>query len=133
MPTLIELKDGVCRGIDDPFTNVADDEALPPGDVIISLTRFQQEGDALLSDGRRVGVRLEAHEEVEALAYDLPRLAAVGLVALAFPKYRDGRAYTNARLARERYGFKGQVRAVGDVLREQAAFMVRLGFDAFVP
>ena len=131
MPTLIELKDGVCRGIDDPFTHVADDEELPPGDVIISLTRFQQEGDALLSDGRRVGVRLEAHEEVEALAYDLPRLASVGLVALAFPKYRDGRAYTNARLARERYGFKGQVRAVGDVLREQAGFMARVGFDAF--
>ena len=133
MPTLIELKDGVCRPVDDSFTHVADDEALPPGDVIISLTRFQQEGDTLLSDGRRVGVRLEAHEEVEALAYDLPRLAAVGLVALAFPKYRDGRAYTNARLARERYGFKGQVRAVGDVLREQAGFMVRVGFDAFEP
>ena len=133
MPTLIELKDGVCRGIDDPFTHVADDEALPPGDVIISLTRFQQEGDSLLSDGRRVGVRLEAHEEVEALAYDLPKLAVVGLVALVFPKYRDGRAYTNARLARERYGFKGQVRAVGDVLREQAGFMARVGFDAFEP
>lgn len=133
MPTLIELKDGVCRGVEDPFTHVADDEALPPGDVIISLTRFQQEGDALLSDGRRVGVRIEAHEEVEALAYDLPRLATVGLVALAFPKYRDGRAYTNARLARERYGFKGQVRAVGDVLREQAGFMARVGFDAFEP
>jgi uncharacterized protein (DUF934 family) len=133
MPTLIELKDGVCRPTEDSFTHVADDQELPPGDVIISLTRFQQEGDALLSDGRRVGVRLEAHEEVEALAYDLPRLAAVGLVALAFPKYRDGRAYTNARLARERYGFKGQVRAVGDVLREQAGFMVRVGFDAFEP
>ena len=133
MPTLIELKDGVCRGIEDPFTHVDDDAELPPGDVILSLTRFQQEGDALLSDGRRVGVRLEPHEEVEALAYDLPRLAAVGLVALAFPKYRDGRAYTNARLARERYGFKGQVRAVGDVLREQAGFMVRVGFDAFEP
>src|SRR5690349_24361214 len=100
MPTLIELADdGVCRAVEDSFTHVADDQELPPGDVIISLTRFQQEGDALLSDGRRVGVRLEAHEEVEALAYDLPRLAAVGLVALAFPKYRDGRAYTNARLA----------------------------------
>jgi uncharacterized protein (DUF934 family) len=133
MPTLIELKDGVCRGVSDTFTHVGDDEELPAGDVILSLSRFQAEGDRLLSDGRRVGVRLDAHEEVEALAYDLPRLAVVGLVALAFPKYRDGRAYTNARLLRERFKFGGQVRAVGDVLREQAGFMVRVGFDAFEP
>ncbi|MBU1377106.1 MAG: DUF934 domain-containing protein [Alphaproteobacteria bacterium] len=133
MPTLIELKDGVCRGVQDSFTHVADDEALPKGDVIISLTRFQAEGDALLSEGRRVGVKLEAEEEVEALAYDLPKLAVVGLVALNFPKYRDGRAYTNARVLRERFKFTGQVRAMGDVLREQAGFMVRVGFDAFEP
>lgn len=130
MPTLIEIEDGVCRGVEDPFTHVADDQEIAPGDVILSLTRFQQEGDRLLSDGRRVGVRLEAHEEVEALAYDLPRLS---VVALAFPKYRDGRAYTNARVLSERFGFKGQIRAVGDVLREQAGFMVRCGFNAFEP
>ena len=133
MPTLIELKDGVCRGVEDPFTHVADDEEIPAGDVILSLTRFQTDGDRLLSEGRRVGVRLEANEEVEALAYDLPRLSVVGLVSLVFPKYRDGRAYTNARVLSERYGFKGQIRAVGDVLREQAGFMVRCGFNAFEP
>ena len=55
------------------------------------------------------------------------------MVALAFPKYRDGRAYTSARLLRERFAYQGQVRAVGDVLREQAGFMVRCGFDAFDP
>jgi uncharacterized protein (DUF934 family) len=77
----------------DAFTAVADDQDLPPGDVIISLTRFQAEGDRLLGDGRSVGVRLEAGEEVEALAYDLPRIA---MVALAFPKFRDGRHYSSA-------------------------------------
>lgn len=130
MPTLIELKDGVARGVDDTFVHVDDDEALPDGDVIISLTRFLAEGDRLLSDDRRVGVRLEAHEEVEALAYDLPRLS---LLALDFPKNLDGRPFSNARLARERYSFTGEIRAVGDVLREYAGFMVRSGFDAFVP
>ena len=130
MPTLIELADGVAKGAEDPFTHVADDQDVAAGDVILSLTRFQTEGDRLLSEGRRVGVRLAAEEEVEALAYDLPRLS---VVALEFPKYRDGRAYTNARLLRERFGVKGQVRAVGDVLREQAGFMVRVGFDAFEP
>jgi len=115
---------------EDPFTNVGDEEAVPPGDVIISLTRFQTEGEALLGEGRAVGVRVESHEEVEALAYDLPQLA---VVALAFPKFGDGRAYSSARLLRERFNFKREVRAVGDALREQAGYMVRCGFDAFEP
>lgn len=130
MPTLIELKDGVAQVAEDTFTYLADDQDLAGGDVIVSLSRFQADGESLLSDGRRVGVRLEAGEAVEALAYDLPRLA---LLALDFPKFGDGRSFSNARLLRERYGFKGQVRAVGDVLREQAGFMARVGFDAFEP
>ena len=77
MPWRIRLKDGVFALVEDPFTSVSDDWAIPQGDVIISLTRFQAEGERLLSEGRKVGVRLEADEEVEALAYDLPRLAVV--------------------------------------------------------
>jgi uncharacterized protein (DUF934 family) len=130
MPTFIRLEDGVPSLAEDPFTWVADDQGLPPGDVIISLARFQSEGELLLAEGRAVGVRLESHEEAEALAYDLPQLS---VVALAFPKFGDGRAYTSARLLRERFGFKGEVRAVGDVLREQAGYMRRCGFDAFEP
>ena len=53
------------------------------------------------------------------------------VVALEFPKFRDGRAYSYARLLRERYGFKGELRAVGEVLLEQLFFMLRTGFDAF--
>ena len=130
MPMLIKSSHGRFDLIEDPFTQVGDEQSVPPGDVIISLTRFQSEGEALLSESRAVGVRLESHEEVEALAYDLPQLA---VVALAFPKFGDGRAYSYARLLRERFQFKGEVRAVGDVLREQAGFMVRCGFDAFEP
>lgn len=131
MPTLIKLIEGRYEAAEDVFANVADEDAIPSeGAVILSLTRFQAEGDALLAAGRQVGVRIEPAEEVEALAYDLPRLA---LVAPVFPKYRDGRAYTSAHLLRKRLGFKGEVRAVGDVLREQAGFMVRCGFDSFAP
>ncbi len=132
MPKLIELVEGQARWAEDAFVFVADEDAIPEsGDVILSLARFEAEGDALLaSNSRRVGVRIEPDQEVEVLAYDLPRIA---VVALAFPKYRDGRAYTSARLLRERFGYQGQVRAVGDVLREQAGFMVRCGFDAFEP
>lgn len=130
MPTLIRRQGEAFVLANDSVTSVTDEQDLPNGDVIISLTRFQAEGDQLLSDGRRVGVRIEPADEVEALAYDLPRLA---LVALAFPKFRDGRAFTSATLLRERLGYGGEVRAVGEVLREQAGFMVRCGFDAFEP
>ena len=130
MPMHIKLVDGAYTLVDDAFTAVSDDQGLPPGDVIISLTRFSTEGDALVSQGRSVGVRIEPDEEAESLAYDLPKLA---VVAVAFPKYRDGRGYTTGRLLRERYGFTGEIRAVGEVLREQAGFMVRCGFDAFEP
>ncbi|MDB5447889.1 MAG: hypothetical protein JWQ97_3206 [Phenylobacterium sp.] len=130
MPTLVKLQGGRMVLANDAFTDVADDQDLPPGDVIISLARFQADGDRLLGEGRSVGVRLETGEEVEALAYDLPRIA---LVALSFPKFRDGRHYSNARVLRERYGYRGEIRAVGDVLREQALFMARCGIDAFEP
>ena len=132
MSKLIELADGQARWADDAFVNVTDEDAIPEsGDVILSLARFEAEGDALLSsNSRRIGVRIESDQEVEVLAYDLPRLA---VVALEFPKYRDGRAYTSARLLRERLNYTGEVRAVGDVLQEQAGFMIRCGMDAFEP
>lgn len=132
MPRLIELANGEARWAEDAFVNITDEDAIPEtGDVILTLARFEAEGDALLSsNSRRVGVRIEPDQEVEVLAYDLPRIT---VVALAFPKYRDGRAYTSARLLRERFGYQGQIRAVGDVLQEQAGFMVRVGFDAFEP
>jgi uncharacterized protein (DUF934 family) len=130
MPTLIRLIEGRYETAEDAFANVADEDVTPEGPVILSLARFQAEGDALISACRTVGVRVQSDEEVETLAYDLPRLA---VVALVFPKYRDGRAYTSARLLRQRLGFTGELRAVGDVLREQAGFMVRCGFDSFAP
>lgn len=130
MPTLIRVSGSVFALAEDPFGTIADEQEIPAGDVIVSLTRFQAEGEGLLSQGRRVGLRLESHEEVEALAYDLPRLS---VVALAFPKFGDGRAYSHARLLRGRFEYRGELRAVGDVLREQAGFMLRCGFDAFEP
>ena len=131
MPRLIELDaHGAAAWADDPFTVIADEDPVPAeGDVIVSLQRFIGEADALAGD-RGVGVILQAGEAVEDLAYDLPRTA---VVALTFPKFRDGRALSAARLLRERLGYRGQVRAVGDVLQELALHMVRCGFDAFEP
>ena len=131
MPTLIRLEAGQFAEAEDGFALVEADAELPPGGgVILSLARFEAEGAALLDEGRAVGVLIQPGDAVEGLAYDLPRLS---LMALAFPKFRDGRAYSSAVLLRTRLGFRGEIRAVGDVLRDQAGEMVRCGFTAFVP
>ena len=131
MPKLIKLVEGQPAWVEDSFLFVQEEDPTPgQGGVILSLQRFQAEGDALLSAGRRVGVRIKPDEQVETLAYDLPQLA---LVALEFPKFRDGRAYSSAAVLRERFGYTGEVRAVGDVLRPQFYYMMRCGFDAFEP
>lgn len=130
MSRLIKQDGAAFAEIDDRYTFVADDESVPEGDVIVSLTRFQAEGESLMSNTRHVGVLIEPDQAVEDLAYDLPRIP---VVALNFAKFRDGRPYSSARMLRERLKFAGEIRAVGDVLREQAQFMVRCGFDAFAP
>ena len=131
MPKLIRSAGGAFEEVEDAFLSVEDEVPAPGGDIIVSLARFLAEGEALKARAPgRLGVRLAPEDEVEALE---GRLSGVDLVALAFPKFRDGRPFTAARLLRTRLGFTGEIRAVGDVLRDQAGFMVRCGFDAFVP
>ena len=113
----------------DPFVDASGAESIPPsGPVIVSLAQWQAQRDALLARGTPLGIRLHSDQSPEVIANDVGHFA---LVALEFPKFRDGRAYSYARLLRERYGFTGELRAVGDVLMEQLFFMVRTGFDAF--
>lgn len=130
MPTLIRLEEASARLADDSFTVLADEDGLVDSDIVVSLGRLLEASDSLFATNRKVGVRIEADQEVERLAPYIERLA---LIELVFPKYRDGRAYSSARLLRERFGYRGELRAVGDVLREQAGIMVRCGIDAFEP
>jgi uncharacterized protein (DUF934 family) len=121
------LKDG--RIIDDPFTRVADEAPIPNGTaVLLSASRFIADADAIAERTGPIGILWPNDRSVGELAHHLDRLA---LVALAFPNFRDGRAYSQARLLRERYGFPGELRATGEVLRDQFLFLVRAGFDAF--
>ena len=111
------------------FVDVSAADAVPPsGPVIVSLDQWKSQRDALLARGTPLGIRLHSDQPPELVAGDLEHFA---VVALEFPKFRDGRAYSYARLLRERYGFKGELRAVGEVLLEQLFFMLRVGFDAF--
>ena len=114
---------------DDVFAVAADDAEIPEdGALIISAARFLENPEALSRRVGRTGVIRPNNRDLDDLVPYLDRLA---LVALVFPTFRDGRAYSQARLLRERYGYHGEMRATGQVLRDQFLFMTRAGFDAF--
>ena len=113
----------------DVYAPVADgDGALPDGAILVSLARFQKERDHLLARNTPIGVKLQSHENPEILGTDVSRLS---LIALEFPKFRDGRAFSWARILRTRMGFKGEIRAVGDFIFDQVNYQHRVGFDAW--
>jgi uncharacterized protein (DUF934 family) len=115
--------------VTDPYQRIADDETIPErGAVLVSLAAWQANEPNLRERSDPVGVLLRSDEHPEGIA---EHLAELQLVALDFPTFRDGRAYSYARLLRERFGFTGELRAVGDVALEQLHYMERVGFDAF--
>ena len=115
--------------IDDVWQKVGESDPLPAdAPVIVTLKRWQAEREMLIGRNAPVGVRVPNNQDVAPLAADLDR---IGVIVLEFPIFKDGRAYSQARLLRERYGYKGELRASGQVLRDQLLFMHRCGFDAF--
>lgn len=107
-----------------------DDDTPLQADIpaLVSLERWRTEREDILASTADVGVVLRSDQHPNAIAGDLARLQ---VVALDFPAFTDGRAYSYARLLRERLGYEGEVRAIGNVLRDQYLFMQRTGFDAF--
>jgi len=114
--------------VTDDFTRVADEDAISDGAVLVPAARFLVDPEGLLKRNSKVGVIWPNNKPIAELAPYLDRLA---VVALVFPTFRDGRAYSQARLLRERFGYTGELRATGQVLRDQFVFMLRAGFDAF--
>jgi uncharacterized protein (DUF934 family) len=113
----------------DLFVHVPDGAELPgDGAILISAARFLEDPEAMLRRAAKVGAIWPNSRNLDDLVPYLERLAAVALV---FPSFRDGRAYSQARLLRERHGFDGELRATGQVLRDQFVFMLRAGFDTF--
>jgi uncharacterized protein (DUF934 family) len=109
---------------------ILDDEAPAPahGAIVVSLRRWLAEREALVSRAEPVGVALEAGADAQAHLADL---ADRPLVMLAFAKFADGRAFSYARILRDRHGFRGELRATGDVLIDEIPLMLRCGFDSF--
>jgi uncharacterized protein (DUF934 family) len=117
------------RIVEDRFVRVLEDAAIP-GDraVIVPHGRLLADHASLLRRDAPTGVIWPNDRKIAELA---PCLAHLALVALVFPVFRDGRAFSQARLLREQYGFLGELRATGQILRDQFLFMLRAGFDAF--
>ncbi|MHB0805016.1 DUF934 domain-containing protein [Stutzerimonas nitrititolerans] len=97
-------------------------------DVIVPMQLWLEHAHALKARDGRLGIWLEADEAIEDIVDDLEHFQ---VVALNFPVFTDGRHFSSARLLRERYGYKGEIRAIGDVLRDQLFLMRRCGFDAY--
>jgi uncharacterized protein (DUF934 family) len=115
--------------VTDTFIHVADGAELPgDGAVLVSAARFLEDPKTLSQRAGKTGVIWPNNRSLDDLVPYLGRLAAVALV---FPSFRDGRAYSQARLLRERHAYEGELRATGQVLRDQFVFMQRAGFDAF--
>lgn len=96
--------------------------------TLVDLEAWHAGRDAFLAHNAPLGLALKPGDAVETLGGDIHRFA---LIALDFPTFTDGRPYSVARLLRERYGYVGELRATGDVQRDQLSFLKRCGFDAF--
>ncbi|EGF33132.1 hypothetical protein IMCC9480_1141 [Oxalobacteraceae bacterium IMCC9480] len=107
--------------------DTAETIALPAGKVIVPLSVWQARRDELAGRAE-VGVWLASSERAEDIKDDLGYFA---VIAVDFPKFADGRGYSTAYNLRARMGYEGELRAIGDVLRDQLFYMSRVGFDAF--
>jgi uncharacterized protein (DUF934 family) len=107
-------------------------DPLPGGDLLVPFAAWTAHRAELLAHAQRLawrlGIRVEGNEDPNAFAADLGHFA---LIAVNFPQSGDGRGYTLARLLRERFGYRGELRAVGDVIRDNLFYLAQCGFDAF--
>jgi uncharacterized protein (DUF934 family) len=118
--------------VSDHWRHLPDDAAVSSSgaqkDIIVSLPRWQRDRQALLACGAHLGLRLAAADALEPIA---PELSYFDVIALVFPVFTDGRGYSQARLLRQRYGYRREIRALGDFLQDQVAFLERCGVNAF--
>ncbi len=127
------IRDG--EFVDDPYQRVLDDAPLPEGPVLIPAVRFladvqELSAQELSRHGGKLGVLWPNDRDIAEL---VPYLDRLSLIALVFPTFKDGRAYSQAAILRERHRYRGELRATGDVLRDQFLLMHRVGFNAYEP
>lgn len=125
MPNII--KNGAI--VSDSYQLVTEVGELPNSDVIVSLAVWQQHSPAVLAHRHKKGVMLKPDQHLELIAEHIQQL---DVIALDFPAFADGRGYSYAVLLRQRYGFTGELRATGDIFKDNLFYLKRCGFDSFV-
>ncbi len=136
MPKLIvagQIADDRWQRLELAAEQAPDSVSLPSGPVLVPLEVWLARKAELLQrqqkSGEPLGIWLAPGQAIDAIVPDLAQLA---VIAVQFPSFADGRGYSTARLLRERHGFRGELRAFGDVGQDHLYFMRRVGFDAFV-
>ena len=116
--------------IENHWTYLEDDAPVITGNICVSLARWQAEKNELSKHAGNLGVRLSSTDDIASLGSDLGLFA---LIELNFENFTDGRSFTQAYLLRNRYGFQGEIRAVGSYLADQAFQLSRVGVNGFNP
>ncbi|HMY81403.1 MAG TPA: DUF934 domain-containing protein [Agitococcus sp.] len=124
MPNII--KDGAI--VADTYQLVTEAGALPAQDIVVSLDVWQQQREAILAHPYKKAVLLKPDQHPEVLVEDVKQL---DMIALDFPAFADGRGYSYATLLRQRFGFTGELRATGDVFKDNLFYLKRCGFNSF--
>lgn len=123
------IKNG--RVLEDNWQRIAEPDPgqpLPEGDLIVPLDYWRNNRELLSQRNGRIAVCLNGDDSLDDFSASLEQFE---LVALEFPKFTDGRSYSHARLLRDRFGYRGEIRALGEVLRDQLFFMQRCGIDSY--
>lgn len=114
---------------EDHWQFVADNQEIPQtGDITVSVSRWLNDKDSLTRRGRQTGLRIRSTDALEDIAGDL---AGMPLVELDIAMFGDGRSFSQAWLLRNRYHYRGEIRAVGNYLIDQIFYLHRTGVDAF--
>ncbi|KAF3981640.1 MAG: DUF934 domain-containing protein [Methylococcales symbiont of Hymedesmia sp. n. MRB-2018] len=114
--------------IEDNWSHITDDDAISLGNITISLSRWNDEKSSLGSHTGKIGIRLAPSDIIEDISDDLNKISLIGL---EFPAFTDGRSFSHARLLRSRYGFKDEIRAMGNFMPDQVFYLSRVGVNAF--
>jgi uncharacterized protein (DUF934 family) len=124
MPNII--KDGAI--VADTYQLVTEVGTLPAQDIVVSLCVWQQQREAILAHPHKKAVLLKPDQHPEVLVDDVKQF---DMIALDFPAFADGRGYSYAALLRQRFGFTGELRATGDVFKDNMFYLKRCGFNSF--
>jgi uncharacterized protein (DUF934 family) len=114
--------------VENNWTHLDDEAELVAGNITVSLTRWQEQHETLEKHQGGLGLRLSGDDPLEEI---VPELDKFSLIVLIFPVFTDGRCYSFARLLRDRFGYMGEIRAQGDVLRDQLFYMWQCGINSF--